>query len=72
MNDLEQWLADVKAYNADAANIYVEGKAAEILSLGHTLEARGRKLGLKVTKIRSMLASVKLKVKLPEEPRAGT
>ena len=65
MNDLAQWLADVKAFNADVGKVSAgvalfEGNRAK-------LEIRGQTIGLKRSKIKSMLASVKLKVEMPVE-----
>ena len=63
MNDLEQWLADVKLFNAHAKELELMGKdsAAERIKI----IVDGRACGLTVAKIKSMLASVKLKVEMP-------
>ena len=69
MNDLEQWLAEVKAFNKE-----IEAFAEQwpMLALEYDgLMDSGKRLGLKQSKIKSMLASVKLKVEMPEE-KAGT
>ena len=74
MNDLEQWLSDVRAFNASAQKILdggLDGPLAELLFKQDTINAQGRFLGLKRSKIKSMLASVRLKVEMPEE-KAGT
>ena len=69
MNDLGQWLADVKDFNS-AANIFDKDGAA-LVAKRDVIEVHGRALGLKRSKIKSMLASVRLKVEMPEE-KAGT
>ena len=66
MNDLEQWLADVKRLNNEVRAFFLEG-AANIQNRLVIMENEGRALGLKRSKIKSMLASVKLKVEMPEE-----
>ena len=65
MNDLEQWLADVKAFNADVGKV----SAGVALFEGNraNLEIRGKAAGLTKSKIKSMLAGVKLKVEMPED-----
>ena len=65
MNDLEQWLADVKEFNADVVADATDWGL--LLNNRAGIEYRGRALGLKRSKIKSMLASVKLKVEMPEE-----
>ena len=64
MNDLEQWLADVKEYNGHAPGIISDCVAFEVAR--NKIEERGKALGLKVTKIRAMLAKVKLTITMPE------
>lgn len=64
MNELEQWLADVKEYNGHAPGIISDCTAFEIRR--QNIEARGKDLGLKLTKIKSMLARIRLKVVMPE------
>ena len=70
MNDLEQWLADVRAFNTDA-NLFCLVNFASLDNRHEALQKQGRELGLKRSKIKSMLASVRLKVEMPEE-KAGT
>ena len=65
MNDLEQWLADVKATN-DAAR-KMKAQIDGFMVVRNKIEEQGRALGLKRSKIKSMLASVKLKVEMPVE-----
>ena len=65
MNDLEQWLADVKQFNMDVGEFTRDWMA--ISKAHHDIEERGRALGLKRSKIKSMLASVRLKVEMPED-----
>ena len=68
MNDLELWLADVKQFNVDAEKAYRD--CLPLWKSRHDIESRGRALGLKLSKIKSMLASVKLKVEMPVEDDA--
>ena len=65
MNELEQWLADVKAFNESVREFDVNADA--IIDRHFTLENSGKALGLRTKKIRAMLARVKLKVEMPEE-----
>lgn len=65
MNDLEQWLADVRDFNG-AANIFNKDGAA-LVAKRDVIEVHGRAYGLKRSKIKSMLARVKLKVEMPRE-----
>ena len=65
MNDLEKWLADVKDFNG-ATNIFDKDGAA-LVAKRDVIELQGRALGLRRSKIKTMLASVKLKVEMPEE-----
>ena len=67
MNELEQWLNDVKAYNESAALVVEESRQFE--TAGFDLGIRGRRLGLKLAKIKSILAQVKLTVIMPEEQK---
>ena len=66
MNDLEQWLADVKVTN-DAAQ-KMKTQIDGFMVVRNKIEEQGRALGLKRSKIKSMLASVRLKVEMPGEP----
>ena len=70
MNDLERWLADVKEFNESAGALHIS--ATVHAREGAAIESRGRALGLKRSKIKSTLARVRLKVEMPEEPKAGT
>ena len=70
MNELEQWLADVKAFN-ESVRSFKTDVWVPLVSRQIGLGQSGRALGLKRSKIKSMLASVKLKVEMPEE-KAGT
>ena len=65
MNELEQWLADVKASNDAVQKLKVQIDGFTIIR--NKIEAQGRAIGLKRSKIKSMLASVKIKVEMPEE-----
>ena len=69
MNELEKWLADVKAHNTDVEK-FLPGE--KVFSDNRArLEVRGRALGLKLSKIKSMLARVKMKVEMPETEEPG-
>ena len=68
MNDLEQWLADVKAYNESAG--FFAAQFGDVMARRAVIEGRGKHIGLKLSKIKSMLASVKLKVEMPVEDDA--
>ena len=65
MNELEQWLADVKAFNEEVAAWGTEG--SRLIYKRASVGAKGCTLGLKRSKIKSMLASVKIKVEMPKE-----
>lgn len=70
MNDLEMWLNEVKAYNKDVKAFDEEGiggKLGEILSQQAYLVASGKSFGLNLSKIKAMLAKVRLTVTMPEE-----
>ena len=69
MNDLEQWLADLKDFNSVVVDFAMDGRAQ--IDRRADIESRGRALGLKRSKIKSMLACVRLKVEMPEE-KGGT
>ena len=68
MNDLEQWLADVRAFNESAKEASKQNLA--LWKTQHDIASAGRALGLKRSKIKSMLASVRLKVEMPEDKNA--
>ena len=68
MNDLEQWLADVKACNDAAEKIKLQLDGFMVIR--SKIEEQGRALGLKRSKIKSMLARVRLKVEMPEESKS--
>ena len=68
MNDLEQWLADVKACNDAAEKIKLQLDGFMVIR--SKIEEQGRALGLKRSKINSMLARVRLKVEMPEESKS--
>ena len=70
MNDLEQWLADVKAYNDTCRELDL--KVGGLQNTREHLVDCGAMVGFRTNKIKSMLARVKLKVEMPEEPKAGT
>ena len=65
MNELVQWLAEIKEFNDRAKALAKQCKSFEVVREG--LESDGKALGLKVTKIRAMLIKLKLTVKMPEE-----
>ena len=65
MNELEQWLADVKDFNLAADQLFNDG--TNLVEKRDRIEARGKSAGLTKAKIKSMLARVKLKVEMPEE-----
>ena len=69
MNELEQWLADVKAYNDACRELNL--KVGGLQNTREHLTDCGAMVGFRTRKIKSMLASVKLKVEMPEE-KAGT
>ena len=69
MNDLEQWLADVRAFN-ESVSSFRTAAWAPLVSRQIALEQAGRALGLKRSKIKSMLARVRLKVEMPEESKS--
>ena len=68
MNDLAQWLEDVARFNGEA-NIFDKDGVA-LVAKRDVIEAHGRSHGLKRSKIKSMLASVRLKVEMPVEDDA--
>ena len=68
MNDLEQWLADVRAFNERAREACKQHLA--LWKTQHDIASAGRALGLRRSKIKSMLASVRLKVEMPWEDDA--
>ena len=65
MNDLGQWLADVKEFNDGVEK--VAAGVALFESNRARLITRGDTIGLKRSAIKSMLASLRLKVEMPED-----
>ena len=65
MNDLEQWLADVRQFNVDVNEWWLD--IGPLTEQRGEIVNRGEALGLRVTKIKPMLARVKLTVTMPEE-----
>ena len=69
MNELEQWLADVKAYNDECRELDL--KIGGLMNTREHLTECGVAVGFRASKIKSMLARVKLKVEMPETEEPG-
>ena len=65
MDELEQWLADVKALTEEGRAF--DAEADRITERYSQVEKSGKAIGLKVTKIRDMLPRFKCVISFPAE-----
>lgn len=69
MNELEQWLSNVKELNEHfhALSNSFMATYEKLARERADLEAQGKEFGLRAKKIRAMLARIRLTVTMPEE-----